>query len=141
MEAGNLPVTLTFRETHAYGEDPRGEIIVPIALTVGENAVELRPKLDTGAEFCIVQREYGEALGLNIEAGERLRIATATEPFVAYGHVVQVDCFGQQFDSVFYFAEAPNFPRNVLGRTGWLEQFQIAIIHYDRNLYLNPYNE
>lgn len=99
------------------------------------------PKLDTGADYCIVQREYGEALGLDIEAGERKEFSTANGLFVAYGHEVTVECFTQEFNAIFYFAENLDFPRNVLGRTGWLEQFRIAIVQYDRSLFASPYND
>lgn len=140
-EVGNLVVTLTFEEAFSYADDRGGEIVVPVVLKIGEQAVSLFAKLDTGAQHCIVQREFGEALGLDIETGDRMVFTTAAGTFVAYGHPVTVECFGREFDSTFYFAEQLNFSRNVLGRNGWLEQFRVAIVHYDRNLFASPYNE
>jgi len=30
--------------------------------------------------------------------------------------------------------------KNLLGRNGWLDRLRLGIIHYDRELYLAPYN-
>jgi hypothetical protein len=30
--------------------------------------------------------------------------------------------------------------RDLLGRNGWLDRLRVAIIHYDREIYLSPYD-
>lgn len=133
-------VTLTFDSEHDYASDAPNGITVPVTLSVGADSVRLFAKLDTGASSCIFQRDYGEQLGLNIEAGERKTFGTATGPFETFGHEVTVRSFGHEFNSTVYFASAREFTRNVVGRTGWLEKFRIAVIDYDSRLYLSIYD-
>jgi hypothetical protein len=103
--------------------------------------VRLLAKLDTGAGHCNFQREYGEQLGLNIEAGQRTSFRTANSEFQAFGHDVTITCFGWEFDSFVYFAASTEIQRNVLGRQGWLQKFRVALIDYDSVLHLSHYNE
>lgn len=103
--------------------------------------MRLLAKVDTGASFCIFERVYGEQLGLNIEGGERVTVHTANSQFLVYGHEVTIECFGWQFESVVYFPADPEIRRSVLGRRGWLEQFRLGLIDYQRTLHLSHYND
>jgi hypothetical protein len=103
--------------------------------------VRLHAKLDTGADYCIFAREYGEELGLNIEDGQLTSFSTANSEFRAYGHEVTITCFEWQFDSLVFFAAIPEIRRNFLGRQGWLQKFRVALIDYDSVLHLSHYNE
>jgi hypothetical protein len=76
---------ILFQKALRYDTNSRG-INVPIELASGANRVRLNAGLDTGAEFCLFRREYGEMLGLAIESGERRSLGTLTGPLVAYGH-------------------------------------------------------
>ena len=136
-----MAITLTFQRTHDYGAQSSDGIAIPIELAVGQRAVRLIAKLDTGASCCIFQREYGEQLGLDIEDGEPITLSTANSQFQTYGHEVKITCFDWQFDSVVFFPALPGIQRNVLGRHGWLEQFRLALVHYDSRLHLSHYNQ
>jgi hypothetical protein len=50
-----------------------------------------------------------------------------------------IETFGVRFESFVYFAADYGPARNLLGRTGWLDHFRLAIVHYDRELFLSPY--
>ena len=131
---------LSFEVLHEY--DPRTDgITVPVVLGVGRRDLRIVAKVDTGAAVCVFEREHGEDLGLDIEAGQPLQIATASGSFLAYGHDVSLSTFGFQFDVVAYFAFQYGFPRNVLGRRGWLEQVRLGIVDYDRKLYVSRYSD
>jgi hypothetical protein len=41
--------------------------------------------------------------------------------------------------AIVFFASDSAFNRNFLGRSGWLDRVRIAIIDYDRILFLSPY--
>ena len=103
--------------------------------------VRIHAKVDTGATFCIFQREHGEELGIDIQRGERKRISTAAGGFTAFGHEIILESFGWEFASTVYFAEELEFPRNVVGRFGWLQQFRIAIVDYEGVLHLSKYDD
>jgi hypothetical protein len=110
-------------------------------LSVGGKSVRLLAKLDTGADYCIFERVYGEQLGLNIESGRPTLFRTANGEFQAFGHKVTITCFDWQFDSVVLFPATIEIGRNVLGRQGWLQKFRVALIDYDSVLHLSHYNE
>jgi len=135
-----LPATLHFQRSHQYGAQG-DDISIPIQLKVGERAVRIQAKVDTGATFCIFQREHGEELGIDIERGERKRITTAAGGFTAFGHEIILESFGWEFSSTVYFAEEMEFPRNVVGRLGWLHQFRIAIVDYEGVLHVSKYDD
>jgi hypothetical protein len=40
-----------------------------------------------------------------------------------------------------YFAAHESFTRNVLGRSGWLDQVRLGIVEYESKLYLSRYGE
>ena len=136
-----MAVTLTFRRTHNYAAQGRHGITVPIELTFGARTVRLPAKLDTGASCCIVQRDYAEQLGIDVEAGELITIGTANSSFPAYGHDVTMKCFEWQFESKVFFPRDREIERNVVGRAGWLQQFRIAIVDYDSLLYISHYDQ
>jgi len=133
--------TLTFSVLRNYGHSWSG-IEVPVTLRVDHHrSVDLLAKVDTGAEFCIFQREYADMLELPFEAGEHKRFATATGAFDTRGHSVTLSSFDFEFESVVFFATEVNFPRNVLGRQGWLDRLRVGLVHHDQRLYLSKYDD
>ena len=132
--------SLQFQVRHRYSLRDPG-ISVPVRLAVGGRSVDLFANLDTGASFCIFHRALGEALGLSVESGFRQKLVTAAGWFWAFGHQVTLDVLGLGFDTTVYFAAPADFPRNVLGRQGWLNRVRLAVIDYDGTLYLSPYED
>jgi hypothetical protein len=131
---------LTFGVHYHYDTTRKG-ITVPVILSVNNQVVDLLAKVDTGADFCIFKREHGEALGLDIETGQAQKIATVSGAFLTFGHQLILSTFDLHLDVTVYFAADYNFPRNILGRRGWLDQLRLAIIDYDGMLYLAKYDE
>jgi hypothetical protein len=101
----------------------------------------LGAKVDTGASFCIFQREYAEQLGICIEDGQHIEVSTATGRFSVYGHTVILSCLDWEFETTVYFAELAGYTRNVVGRVGWLQHFRLALIDHDATLFLSHYND
>ena len=116
-------------------------IEVPISLSVGGRTIDIAAKVDTGAPSCIFAHEVGEELGLHVESGQIERFSTAIGgSFSAFGHTIQMRSLGVLMDSLVYFAADPAFRRNVIGRKRWREHVRVALIDYERLLYLAPYN-
>lgn len=131
---------LGFSSRHVY--DPcEPSITVSVRLSVGGVEVEDVAKLDTGASVCVFQRELGEALGLDVATGERLRIATVAGGFEAFGHEMSLAAVGVELDALIYFAADYGFPVNVLGRRGWIERLRIGLIDYDGQLFISTYDD
>jgi len=134
----SLPGILTFEKEYVYAQTETG-IVLPIDLKLEGRVVSILAKLDTGASYCIFQREHGEALDINVDAGEPKHFETAAGGFDTFGHEVTIDCLGFEVLSTVYFARELEFPRNVLGRFGWIQKFRLGLIDYDSTIYLSPY--
>jgi len=134
-----LALQLHFSKTYNYGSDD--SISLPIVLRVGDSSADLVASVDTGASYCLFDRKYGEALGLNVEFGALKVFVTANSRFEAFGHEVTIDALGiETHTTVFFFAD-PIIRKNVLGRHGWLDRMKIGIVDYDQMLYLAEYDE
>lgn len=101
--------------------------------------MELFAKLDTGAAHCIFERRYADILGLTVESGRLQRFRTVAGLFSAYEHELTIQTLGIEFSAVVYFAEDAAFSRNFLGRSGWLDRLRLAVIDYDRMVFVSPY--
>ncbi len=129
---------LQFQARHNYGTEAMG-VTVPIELAYGGNRIRLSAKIDTGAEFCLFERGYGEALGIDVETGNRAELRTVNGRFVVFGHEVSLRVFDFEFSLTAYFPEDANIHRSLLGRQGWLLQVRLAIIDYEQLVYSSPY--
>ncbi len=132
--------TLTFAKFFQYDTTKTG-ITLPVTLSFGGQAIDFKAKLDPGSTFCVFARFIGEQLGLTIEAGMPQHIGTVTGSFMTYGHEVRLSVLGLDYDATVYFAEDPNFGRNVVGRQGWLNRVRLGLIDHDGKLYLSDYND
>lgn len=116
-------------------------VTIWISLELGNAVVTTSAKLDTGCTACIFQRQIGERLGLNIESGEPQFFYSVHGKTSTFGHFVTLQVEGLRFEAMVYFAEDEFFPRNLLGRHGFLNQVKIGLIDYDGMLFLSRHGE
>lgn len=135
-----MAYSLSFENCHYYDTGKAG-ISLPVKLQLGTQETHFEAYVDTGASFCIFERMFGEDLGIQIESGHQITIATATGTFTAYGHTVGLCVLDYKLETIVYFAKDEGFSRNVLGRNGWLNRLRIAIIDYEGQFYLSHYDE
>lgn len=131
---------LDFKIRYAY-QSARGGISIPTILIAGNKDAECFAKIDTGAEFCLFQRDLADTLELDVENGHLLRMETLTGTFKAYGHEVTLVTLDMAFQVVVYFAADYGLARNLLGRNGWLQQVRLGLCDYDEMLYVSAYDE
>jgi hypothetical protein len=134
-----MPFPLDFNIRYEY-DSVRSGIFVPITLRLGGTAIPCDAGVDTGSQVYVFQRELGVSLGVEVETGHRIVLSSLGGAVVAFGHFVTLHTLGLEFDSVVYFAEDYNLPRNILGRDGWLRKLRLAVVDYDAEIYLSPYN-
>lgn len=131
---------LVFDKRHYYKEDPRQVIFVPVELSANGIRVDVAAKLDTGAECCLFDRRWADWLGIDLESGPRRTFRGLTGRLDAFEHEITMRCFDIEFISRVYFTGELGVARDLLGRNGWLEHFRLAIVHYDREMFLSPYD-
>ena len=132
--------TFTFRARHSYDTTQTG-ITIPVELSDGLKVVQINPKLDTGASFCIFERTYGEMLGLDVGGGTQALVSTANSTFQAFGHRLTMTALGLRFDVMVYFEADENIKRSVLGRLGFFDQLRLCLIDHDGELYVSKYDD
>lgn len=130
--------SLEFTGDFVYASQIDG-IRVPVTLRAGGSELEIFAYVDTGATYSLFQREYGELLGLNVEAGQRLAFSTVAGSVEAYGHMVNLECLGLSMESTVFFFANERIQKNVLGRNGWLNRIRLGLVDYDRHLFLAAY--
>jgi hypothetical protein len=109
-------------------------------LSAGQERVDLVASLDTGSAYCVFQRIYAEALGIDVERGVPMNFATANSRFEAFGHEVTICTLDIEVHSLkFFFADA-DIVKNVLGRHGWLDRLNVGIVDHDQLLYLGAHD-
>ncbi len=134
-----MATELSFSHEYQYREHPDG-ITLHVTLTFGERSIETVAKVDTGAEFCIFSNEEGVDLSIPIEQGLARRFSSLGGVVDAFGHEITIQTGELAFQSVVYFAKYPGLPRNLLGRQGWLRNLKLAVLDYDKLLYLSAYD-
>ena len=131
---------LNFSVKHIYDSTKVG-ITVKTTLRRNNLFVSVNAKIDTGSEFCLFGREYGEALGIEIETGYPKNLSTLAGNLPAFGHYFELETFGLKFDSLVYFAQDYSLKRNLLGRQGWLQLVKIGLGDYRSEIYISPNQE
>jgi hypothetical protein len=135
-----MPYPMSFHIRYQYRSSDNG-VIVPVLLSIGSASVKLAARVDTGAQNCLFQRDYAEALSIDVETGTRQGFSTAAGNFRAFGHQLTLEAVGVKVDALVYFYEDREKDRDVLGRTGWLDRIRFGLVHHDSLLYLSAYDE
>lgn len=130
---------LSFDHHHDYEADAEQVVSVPLQLSANGIIARLTAKLDTGADYCLFDRKWADLLGLDLESGPRRTFRGLAGRFEAFEHEVTIQTFGE-FNSRVYFTGESLAARDLLGRNGWLDRFRLAIVHYDREIFLSPYD-
>ena len=71
---------LEFELRHSYLQTASG-ILVPITLVHGDQQVELKARLDTGASDCLFDAHYAGLLGTDVQTASRKPIEPWPGPF------------------------------------------------------------
>lgn len=132
-----LRLEFSHRRSYAPGVDG---ISVPVVLRNGDESVDLLASIDTGASNCLFEREHGELLNLDVEAGQSKTFRTATGRVETFGHLVELDVLGLKVESMVYFFADERIARNLLGRTGWLDRVRFGLVEHDLELYVASYD-
>lgn len=119
-------------------DDPgQPSMTVAVPLSLSQDQINCEAKVDTGASLCILARDLGERLGLEVESGMRQLVGTVTGTFVVYLHEGNLSVAGLECSAFVGFAADEGCRRNVLGRRGFLEPITLGLVDYEGQLYLS----
>ena len=118
--------TVHYDVVERYRQTNQG-LVVPVTLRSSRNdEVRLEAKLDTGAGYCIFERQYGESIALDVEHGIPMKFSTVNGEFLAFGHEVTLIALGIELDGICYFYKDEAISKNVLGGIGWLNKVRVG---------------
>jgi hypothetical protein len=129
---------MEFDHRHDYERDSHKGISVPLLISANGFGIRLSAKLDTGADYCLFDRKWADLLRIDVELGPRRIFSGLAGRFEAFEHEVVISAFDLEFASQVYFTGEVDAARDLLGRNGWLDHFRVAIVHYDREIFLSP---
>ena len=132
-------IPLEFELRHSYLQTASG-ILVPITLVHGDQQVELKARLDTGASDCLFDAHYEDLLGIDVQSGFEKTYRTVAGSFRAFGHEVTILTLGFEWLATVFFYESSNPANAFVGRRGWLDRVRLGLVHYEQDIYLSRYS-
>ncbi len=115
---------------------------LPITLSIAGQEIEANAYLDIGATYCVLPREAGERLGLDVEAGEPTSLRTGGGQMPTFLHYANLTIDELSFEDVpICVAKYQEFDRILLGRAGWLQKVRLNLVVYEDSLYLNLHGQ
>ena len=103
----------------------RGSVL-PLVPVVVEGLGVLDALVDSGAAFSVFQATVADALGSEIEHGERRMFRGAGGRILAYRHVLNVRILDQAFPLTVFFSRDYLPSVNLLGRDNFFHKFRVA---------------
>ncbi len=105
--------------------------IIPVELFHNNKNVRTLALIDSGADFCIFNREIEELLGLDKEGGNCESFGGITgEKALAFFHKLQISVGGIKFDTYCGFSDGINkFGHGILGQRGFFDLYKVAFNH------------
>src|SRR5580658_6055583 len=98
-----MPHRFEVVQRHNYEKDADQAIFIPLRLSANGILVHLAAKLDTGADYCLFDREWADSLGIDVESGPRKKFRGLAGRLDAFEHVVTIKTFDIEFSSLVYF--------------------------------------
>ena len=102
--------------------------IIPVELFYKDKSIRTLALIDSGADFCIFNREIEELLGLDKEGGKCEKFGGITgDKAMAFFHDLQISIGGQKFDINCGFSDGINkFGHGILGQKGFFDLFKVS---------------
>ena len=104
--------------------------VIPIDVTVGNLTGSYAALIDSGADFCIFDGSFGEALGLDVRSGRILEFSgvQANQPSKAFLHEITISVGGsaRKILAGFSYDIAPS-GYGLLGQKGFFDIFTVKL--------------
>lgn len=131
MEHKNLTV-------FPYRKNPEGVYfpLIPVRVAAGKQARNTAALIDSGATISIFRTEIASGLGITIESGKEIIMGGVGGRIKGHLHTVTVTAAGKTFSCPMVFSYDYLVSFNLLGRTGFFDQFRISFEEKDHRVEL-----
>ena len=110
---------------------------MPVILSIGEEAIGLTARVDTGFTFCVSTRLRRSARNRYRKRSARA-FGTVTGGFNAFGHALTLNTLGYSLN-VMSLRNSLS-PETFSAARGWLDQVRLGLVEYEGKLYLAGYD-
>ena len=96
--------------------------------------------IDSGAEYCVLDAEIGEAMGLVVQEGRPISLSGVQDPrFTAYLHDIEYMLEGKRYPATVAFSYNTRMGHGILGRHDFFDYFKVCFDHRNGKFKLEPY--
>lgn len=93
--------------------------------------------VDTGAEFSLFSADLAEALGLSLLDGPARSLKSLGGELTGYAHHVEIEiAYGWSLGSLEVLFAERNIPRNLIGRSDFLQHVILGVSEHTETIYL-----
>ena len=104
--------------------------VIPVEIEYDGRSVSYEVLVDSGADFCILDAQIGELLGISIETGQEQKVGGITGTLESYYvHNVVIRVGGHPYDiKLGFLRNIANIGYGVVGQRGF---FDIFVVKFD----------
>jgi hypothetical protein len=134
------PITFAYKDIGSGSLRP----MIPIEIHKRMKSVRVEVLVDSGADFSIMWADIGEALGIDVKAGDKYTfggIGTKSgQPQTGYGHRVGITIGKETINTYMVFSYDIPEGIAIVGQTGFFDRFSITFDRQKKELSLlrNP---
>ena len=114
--------------------------IIPIGIGNTDNSDFIRHEVlvDSGADWCVINADIGEAIGLNIENDKPMPFrGISGKEEIGYIHVVNINVKGYVYSAPVVFTRSLADDRySIVGQVSFFDQFDVRLNYKERKIVL-----
>lgn len=100
--------------------------VIPLVFLIGEKRIRAQALVDSGATISVFGKEAAEALGVEVETGEKTILGGVGGRIVGYIHKLRVRIAEKEFTCPIVFSREYLVSFNLLGRQEFFRRFKIT---------------
>lgn len=109
-----------------YSTDGGSFPVIPLVFLIGQKRIRAQALVDSGATISVFGKETAEALGVEIETGEKTILGGVGGRIVGYIHKLRVRTADKKFICPIVFSQEYFVSFNLLGREEVFKRFEIT---------------
>ncbi len=112
--------------------------VIPIEISYNGKSIRHAVLVDSGADWCVINAEIGEALGIKIKNDKPHEfMGISGKPETGYVHVVGIKVKSVRYNTPVIFASSLKEDRySIVGQVGFFDQFDIRFNYKRKEIVL-----
>lgn len=112
--------------------------IIPIILKSDTSFTPYPALIDSGADFCIFNKELAKLLGISLSAEKVPFVGIGKSMVEGYWGEVQLRIGDEMYPTNVIFADISDFGHGILGQKGFFDHFDVRLSYKRQTIELTP---